>query len=55
METLFFILVSVFAGYAIQKLERLEAKINKMEDDVLLIMQNCKKRKTDCLETDADW
>lgn len=47
MEPLFFLIVSIFGGYAIQKLERMEVKINKMDDDIIQINQHCKKRKSD--------
>jgi hypothetical protein len=47
METLFFIICSGFFGYIYQKLEKLEAKIDRLEDDVLILKQSAPKRKDD--------
>jgi hypothetical protein len=47
METLFFIICSGFFGYIYQKLEKLESKIDKMEDEVIILMHNSPKRRED--------
>jgi len=47
MEGLFFLVCSVFFGYAVQKLERMEIKINKIEDEIIVIKMSCHKRSSD--------
>ena len=47
METLFFIICSGFFGYIYQKLEKLESKIDKLEEDVVVLKHSTPKRKDD--------
>jgi ribosome-associated translation inhibitor RaiA len=47
METLFFIICSGFFGYIYQKLEKLEAKIDQIEDEVIVLRHSAPKRKED--------
>jgi len=45
MEALFFILCSAAIGYVISKLERIENRINSLEDEILRISFHQEKRK----------
>ena len=47
METLFFLICSGFFGYIIQKLEKMEAKIDQIEDEVVVLRHSVPKRKDD--------
>lgn len=47
METLFFIICSGFFGYIYQKLEKLEVKIDRLEEEVLVLKHSAPKRKDD--------
>jgi hypothetical protein len=47
MEALFFLVCSGFFGYIYQKLEKLETKLDRMEDDVLILKQTAPKRRED--------
>jgi hypothetical protein len=47
MEALFFVICSGFFGYIYQKLEKMEAKIDKLEVDVIVLMHKVPKRKDD--------
>lgn len=47
METLFFIICSGFFGYIYQKLEKLEVKIDQIEDEVIVLRHASPKRKDD--------
>jgi len=44
MESLFFLLASGAIGYVIQKLERIDSRINAVEDSILLLNHNTEKR-----------
>jgi ribosome-associated translation inhibitor RaiA len=50
METLFFIICSGFFGYIYQKLEKLEAKIDHLEEEVTILKQASPKRKDDHID-----
>jgi len=47
METLFFLICSGFFGYIYQKLEKMEAKIDRLEEDILILKATTPKRKED--------
>lgn len=47
METLFFVICSGFFGYIYQKLEKLEGKIDRLEDDVVVLKLATPKRRED--------
>jgi hypothetical protein len=47
METLYFVICSGFFGYIYQKLEKLEAKLDKVEEDVIVLKHISPKRKDD--------
>ena len=47
MEAFFFIIVSGFFGYIYQKLEKLESKIDLLENDVTILKHSAPKRKED--------
>jgi hypothetical protein len=47
METLFFIICSGFFGYIYQKLEKLEGKIDKLEEEVVVLRHAAPKRRED--------
>lgn len=47
METLFFIICSGFFGYIYQKLEKMEGKIDRLEEDILTVKMSSPKRKSD--------
>ena len=47
MEALFFVICSGFFGYIYQKLEKMELKIDRLEEDILTLRMNSPKRKDD--------
>jgi hypothetical protein len=47
MEALFFVLVSGFFGYIYQKLEKMEGKIDKLEEEVTVLKHISPKRRED--------
>ena len=47
MESLFFIICSGFFGFLYQKLERVEAKIDHVEEDLIVLKMTVLKCKSD--------
>lgn len=47
METLIFLILSVSIGYLVNKLERIENKLNDLENDLLLFKAKLPRRKSD--------
>jgi len=47
MEVILSVVLSIFFAYIVKKLESLEAKVDRMQEEVLFINLNMKKRHSD--------
>lgn len=50
MDMILGIVASIFLGYLISKLEKIEGKLNNLEDDLILLKASLPKRKNDLSE-----